>query len=342
MSALVKNRDLLPDCDGFVSKQQVREALLRVGISGKVVRETTDGNFDHLPGDDSQKRLNLFGMNTIAGRNVGGEEGDGPREHFRSTGIRDTASGTDADSEGAARFEHFNAHRRVATDDWTQLEISKAIAAFDVDPGETNIWGTPGVASNDVNEDHPARATQGCGPADSVRAASMLTGEPDDEHKCFSNLHGSISFMFQEFGTPTGPGAQMSAEELRALYLRSEYPAGFKSRLPTSCTGGAFGCDSCWQEYLARIGAAGTHAPTGSARDAPQWQHRYCRCMMGRDYTLSGGFNGAPNATAVALPGVLLGLSVEYATTCAAMDVEAFAGGAPASGRFDHSARAAA
>ena len=128
ISALVKHHDLIVDCDGFASKRQVREALLRIGISGKAVRETTDANFDHLPGDDDEKRLNLFAMNTIRTLH-GGSPKDGAVEHFRSTGIRDGPDGPDAE-----RYALFDA-KRQSRGVWTQFDVSRAIAAFDVDPG---------------------------------------------------------------------------------------------------------------------------------------------------------------------------------------------------------------
>lgn len=297
MSALVKNGHLKPDCEGFVSKRQVREALLRVGISGKVVRETTDGNFDHLQGDDDAKRLNLFAMNTITGSPVGGNSADGALEHFRSTGIRDTSSGPNA-----GLYEHFHARRRVTSEDFTQFDVSRAIAAFDVDHGFTNIYGEM-VSSNDLNQDHDARRLGQCAPADSMMSVQLVDGQPDEATPCFSNLWGSIIFMFQEFGTPTGPNAVLSASEMRALFLRSDLPSGFEERNPSSCAGGAYGCGSCWDDF-----ANATEASVKEAR-----RHRYCRCMLAVDFVRSGGFTAGED---IELPGVIAQESSAYRNTC--------------------------
>ena len=86
MSALVKNGDLVPNAYGMIHKQQTRDALLRVGISEKVARETTNANFDHLSG---LKELNVFRMNTVSTMSDREPDPPGPLEHFRSTGIRE-------------------------------------------------------------------------------------------------------------------------------------------------------------------------------------------------------------------------------------------------------------
>lgn len=297
MSALVKRGMLAPDCDGFVSKREVRTALMRFGISGKVTRETTDANFDHLPGDDEQKGLNLFAMNTID--NVHSARGDAI-EHFRSTGIRDTWGGP-----SAARYAHFEAFKRHATDDFTQVEVSRAIAAFDVDPGYANVYGEP-LSSNDINGRHPARNR--CAPSASVTRVKVVDGEPDEQDDCHSNLWGSITFMFQELGTPTGQHARMSAAEMRSFWLEAELPQGVVDRSPATCYGaGRYGCGSCLEEY--------TTAPPKASYKATL-RHRYCRCMMITDFELSGGFH--PNATAedIRLPGALGYLDSAYAATC--------------------------
>lgn len=336
MSALVKHRDLIVDCDGFASKRRVREALLRIGISGKVVRETTDANFDHLPGDDDQKRLNLFAMNTIRTLH-GGSPTDGAVEHFRSTGIRDGPNGPDAQ-----RYALFDA-KRQSRGVWTQFDVSRAIAAFDVDPGHLNIYGE-NVTSNDVNDDHAARPT--CAPGESVHTTSLLTGDPNADEACASNLHGAISFMFQEFGTPTGPNARLTQAQMRALYLFSEYPPAFKRRSPSSCTGGEFGCESCYTQFETMSALPGPMRADGRRlqasfetppEDASMWRQRYCRCMLGRDYELSGGFAMGNETDAIALPNALGGASLQYMTTCHGSQTDRLGalGGEPATGHFE-------
>lgn len=332
MSALVKRGILLPDCEGFVSKRETRTALMRFGVSGKATRETTDANFDHLPGSDDEKRLNLFAMNTIT------PDGDTSqsttaREHFRSTGIRDTPDGPDA-----SRYEHFDAFQRAVSHDFTQAEVSRAIAAFDVDPGHTNVYGEQ-LASNDVNQHHPKRVDQAdrpgplCPPAASVTSMSIARGEPDESDPCHSNLHGSISFMFQEMGTPTGAHARMTAAEMRQLFLASEMPQGALDRSPATCSGGAYGCDTCYDEYAA--------APAFASYKATL-RHRYCRCMMITDFEISGGFSPTSPAD-IRLPGFLSFLDQTYASTCrepvggdtdAACAPYCFAGGGPAIGHY--------
>jgi len=267
--------------------------MLRVGISGKVVKATIKGNFQHLSPDDDDARLNLFEMDTVRNGSVGGDSAAGAIEHFRSTGIRDVVP-----DEG--RYEKFESFQRPGTLDFTQIEVSRAIAAFDVDPGHRNIYGLS-LSSNDVNADHPARAQRGCGPADSLDMARLSDGHPDQTHKCFSNLHGSITFMFQELGTPTGPHAVLSSAEMRALFLQSELPSGFEARNPSACVGGAFGCDSCWADY----------AEEEEAATRETLRHRYCRCMLANDFELSGGFEAAGD---IALPGELQ--DPLYRTTC--------------------------
>ena len=327
MSAMVKNGDLLPDCEGHVTKEQVFEAMLRIGISAKVAHATSNANFDHL----AEKSLFLWGMNTITTGEGGSTARGNAPEHFRSTGIRDAADGR----PDKRRYAIWHGFRRIADSVTgfgflTQAEVTRAIAAFDVDPGEVNIYGERGVHSNDVNLEHPARAA-GCGPSDSVATMQLTDDQPDETSPCFSNLHGSITFMFQEMGTPTGPKAILSDVEMRALWLNGEYPHGFKQRSPSRCVGGEYGCESCWHDYT---------ESAGQPRDAQK--ARYCRCMRARDYVLSGGLNST--AEEIVLPGVMSQLSPEYVATCTRDEDDdagrscspfCFAGGGEAKGSFD-------
>ena len=126
MAALWRNGDLQPDGDNLVSKQDVRDALVRTGVSEIVAEKTTDANFDHLPAlgcpvpqdpnaestdgannflcptakgtaktcsDDGVRcMINIFRMNTVTARDPAFKDTPdpmGPLEHFRSTGIRD-------------------------------------------------------------------------------------------------------------------------------------------------------------------------------------------------------------------------------------------------------------
>lgn len=120
MRALVKNCDLVPGDDKKVSKQQTFDAMLRVGISEKVAKQTTDANFQTPASKETAgcmkcpERINLFAMATIPAdcknhdetafpkgcRNpdakikcTGCTSPDGqPQQHFRSTGICDTVA----------------------------------------------------------------------------------------------------------------------------------------------------------------------------------------------------------------------------------------------------------
>ena len=311
MSAMVKNNDLAPDCNGRVSKSQVRDAMLRIGISGKVVKASANANFDHLEGSDDEKFIDLWAMNTITTAVGGNANGVGGNEHFRDTGIRDTSTGPNE-----SNWRIFETFKRNATDDFTQFEISRATAAFDVDYPHLNVY-KQAIHSNDVNEDNLARTSGNCGAMDSLYRVDIRHGTPLNDDPCFSNLHGSITFMFQEFGTPTGVYAHLGAAELRELFVHSEYPSGFISRSPRHCTGGKYGCDSCLEDLQ-----------LASPQQRASKQHRYCRCMSITDFTLSGGFN---SSEPVSLPGVLVEESNEYATHCAS---ETDFGGGPAAGSY--------
>ena len=192
MSALVKNGDLTPDPAGMITKQQTFDALLHVGISRKVATETTDANFDHLL--DDPKSMNVFRMNTV---NTGSDGPDppGPLEHFRSTGIRD---GGNDPKPNENRYGHFGAC--AAFDN-----MSDTFSRVDIRDCATLVWdherfgGFPQfppaiLPSNDINK-HKRPTT--CGELDS------------GFELCPSQLHGSIIFLHEEFGTPTGENAKM-------------------------------------------------------------------------------------------------------------------------------------
>jgi len=108
----------------------------------------------------------------------------------------------------------------------------------------------------------------------------------------------------------------LSAMEMRALWLDGNYPAGFVERSPRSCSGGEFGCDSCFTAY--NRSSANRHL-----------KMKYCRCMTAVDFKLSGGFN---STSAIVLPGALASLSNTYNVTCT---TEEDTGGRPGHGEFD-------
>jgi len=262
MSALVKNGDLLPDSAGRISKQQTFDALLRVGISTKVATETTDANFDHLV----VKELNVYRMNT-----AGGSDPTGPLEHFRSTGIRDSS----VVSRG--RYGPFDNCRRYDGDHATfsrtdVVECANLIWDHDPTSGIFDFRSLPArLPSNDVLEaKRPVVDGHTCGPTDS---GTLL---------CPSQLHGAITFMHQEFGTPTGAVALLPRDEMRALWLDAEYPRGFEDRSPRTCVNrtdpSAAGCQACLDlvpRGLLRGGLAVTAHTSSEAQ-------RYCRCLVSK------------------------------------------------------------
>ena len=71
--------------------------------------------------------------------------------------------------------------------------------------------------------------------------------------------------MFQEFGTPVGPGAKLSRSEYRRLWLEAEYPSAWKARSPRSCASDELnslqlGCDVCLQQ-VGRLPTAPIECP---------------------------------------------------------------------------------
>lgn len=292
MGALVKNGDLLPDCDGFVSKRQVKDALLCVGISGRVAKATTDANFDHLDGDTEEaRRLNLYAMSTVAeGDHEGESPPDGAVEHFRSTGIRDVGdkSGGTIQPDPTA----FESLRLLAPPTgeggkfWTLADALNGAALWDVDTKQVHPnGGRPSSDTNAMERPHECMASDTMSGNTTVLDATGRS-VPNVAHKCFSALLGSIGFMFQEFGTPTGPGAALHAggamadgrcgdgDEFCRLFVSSDYPRAFEARRPKHCGGGEFGCASCLQDAEEGGGAQATHV--------------FCRCMMMADFLASG------------------------------------------------------
>jgi len=228
MLALVKNCDLTPDAEGFVTKEQVATAMRKIGISEGAIKGTTNANFDHLP---EPKRINLFEMNTIRqkyGKKERNVKWDGEKiptgaiEHFRSTGIRDKNIANNRVDH--AKLNQFLGGRQK----FTLLDTLEATNGFDVDS-----------SSNDVNEE--ARRDFGSKNADCGRWDSLNLGpyigqgnKPNmanmRKNKCFSNLYDSITTMHMEFGTPFGEDAILSRQEMSDLWLEGKYPAGFEAR----------------------------------------------------------------------------------------------------------------
>ena len=198
----MRNGDLIPDQAGMITKQQTVHALLQVGISKKVVTETTDANFDHLAGP---KRMNVFRMNTV--NNFGAADPPGPLEHFRSTGIRDGGNNPQPNSGGYDFFDkcaQFDAMpntfssediRNCSTLIWDHETRDSTCGG-----GSCDFFFLPAkLPSNDINADTRPGT---CGPLDS------------GPELCPSRLHGAIIFLHEEFGTPTGESAEMPREDM--------------------------------------------------------------------------------------------------------------------------------
>jgi hypothetical protein len=270
MSALVRNGDLVPDAAGRILKQQTFQALLNVGISEKVARETTDANFNHLP---EPKALNVFRMNTVK---HGMPDPNGPLEHFRSTGIRD---GT---VPGVFRYGPFNACAAYSgEEDIFDHEDIENCANLVWDNERFGGFGSlPAVLpSNDVLE---SKRPPHCEPSDSGLSGCDASDPARDVRPCCrSQLHGAINFMFQEFGTPTGRDARLGRSEMRALWLEAEYPAAFAARSPRTCVNAsdpsAAGCHLC----LEQVPATASHGLPITAATSSEAQ-RYCRCLASK------------------------------------------------------------
>ena len=256
--------------------------MLRVGISKKVAEETTRDNFDHIGGADPE--LNVFRMNT-----VGGGDPPGPREHFRSTGIRDgpnPASHIYSFFEDCARFDEQSGRcptTGCAPDTFSITDITEcATLVWDHDKFLTSSGLPAQLPSNDIlPSKRPPKCPEG-------RRASGLNGcdsedaTKDVEPCCLSQLHGAITFMFQEFGTPTGERAFMTTGDMRALWLESIYPPDFAARSPRNCSDPndptAAGCQGC----LDLVPSSLPGGLTVSADSSTEAQ-RYCRCLASKD-----------------------------------------------------------
>ena len=281
MSAVVKNEDLVPDIYGMVSKQETFEALMRVGISEKVARETTDANFDHL----QVKQINVFRMNTH--KASGQPDAPGALEHFRSTGIRDGLT---------PNAEKYQAYEACAAYDVRFGGSADELSTRDIEECANLVWdherfegfaakpnSLPAeLESNDVLEaKRPAKCPKtasglsGCDPQCSASDCPR-----DVAPCCRSQLHGAINFMHQELGTPTGPNAVMSVTDSSNAWLHGTYPPPFAARSPRHCVNASdptvAGCDACLR--LIPSNAYGLVVIAATSSEA----NRYCRCLLSK------------------------------------------------------------
>lgn len=316
MGALVKQGDLRPDCYGRVSKKQVKDAMLCTGISPNVVQKSSDSNFNHLCPrksevgrsnyanakhdctgvDETTLVLNLYEMSTVTESQVGGGNEAEERnavEHFRSTGFRDRGDkDLGGDIEIAPKSLGYETRFEASTSatEWTLQTVLDATALYDTDTptsleGLVNeqvyIDSMGGTKSSDTNG---MFRPQYCGADDSLSPTTIVengVARPNMAHPCFSNYYGSISFMFQEFGTPVGLQAKMSKLELKALFLDSDYPTQFTERMPKNCGGTwpttEFGCQSCYDDMMSTL----------STDAFAKKQDIFCTCMRSADFLAS-------------------------------------------------------
>lgn len=315
MGALVKQGDLHPDCYGRVSKKQVKDAMLCTGISPDVVQKSSDANFNHLCPrkkevgktdydtakhdctgvDETTLKLNLYEMSTITEGQVGGGNEAEERnavEHFRSTGFRDRGDGPGAlalaSKEIIPMSKGYETRFETSTSatEWTLQSVLDATALYDTDTPMSEVALSNEQSFIENEGGRKSSDTNGwfrpynCGPDDSMTSTTIVqdgVARPNTADKCFSNFFGSIAFMFQEFGTPTGLQAKMSKPELKALFMESNYPTGFTERMPRHCGGtwptAEFGCQTCYDDM--------------TSQPSTEKELIFCTCMRAADFLAS-------------------------------------------------------
>jgi len=310
MRALVKNCDLVPGDDKKVSKQQTFDAMLRVGISEKVAKQTTDANFQTPASKETAgcmkcpERINLFAMATIPAdcknhdetafpkgcRNpdakikcTGCTSPDGqPQQHFRSTGICDRGC---ANGAGLFRF----AKKTCLGDKDVGIVENKCVAAlWDREigfPPSSNVDEAkrPDVKNLATNEMRKCQKTDSKG-ATGHRLPTLVEAKLDEtEEKCPSQIHGSIQFLFEVFGTiRESLLAKIPQTEYENLWLKGEYTTAFKNRSPRFCIGHpnekrSTNCKKCKRQANRIAKKAKRGEATQDEKDVAE--ERYCLCV---------------------------------------------------------------
>ena len=129
-----------------------------------------------------------------------------PQEHFRSTGIRDTISGT----PNVGKFDAVESSCIGSGIEWNRADIDCFTAFWDRNPGA----GCSGPPSNDVNND---KKPAGCGPCDTAVSNSM----------CRSALQDTPEFLFEIFAEPkTAPLAyrKIPRNDFRKIWIDLDAP----------------------------------------------------------------------------------------------------------------------
>jgi len=266
MGALVKNGDLRPDENGFVSKEQVFETFLFVGISASTARQTTEDNFNHLiTPNQSNPEINIFEMNTIVDDVTAPPRNQSPAgalEHFRSTGVTDDVRRNERfaliiDENGEDGF----CADEIKVNGVINHAVMRCISGiWDAECRPNDDSSTcRSRETNDVNEfKRPTVEGRVCGIGRNGRS------------ECPSQLHGALDFMHMEFCSPTGIRARCGLQEFKLLWLEGIYPRDFDERSPRKCRDPAsthYGCQKCLDS--ARY----------DKRESLATQ-RYCRCML--------------------------------------------------------------
>jgi hypothetical protein len=203
---LVKNGGLVPDANGMINRQQTVDAFMAAGFPAHIVTPTTNGNFQSIACPSCPLLINPFEMNTITtpfGVNPPSVSNEA-QEHFRSTGIRDTTSGT----PNVPKFNAVETSCLGTRSQWTRADVDCFTAFWDRNPG------CPGPSSNDVNTDktHP-----------NCNACDTAMSNPD----CRSALQITPEFLFEMFAVPmTSPLAYrtISKYNFRKIWIDLDDP----------------------------------------------------------------------------------------------------------------------
>eukprot|EP01063_Lacrimia_lanifica_P016600 TRINITY_DN2314_c0_g2_i4.p1 TRINITY_DN2314_c0_g2~~TRINITY_DN2314_c0_g2_i4.p1 ORF type:complete len:620 (+),score=118.90 TRINITY_DN2314_c0_g2_i4:953-2812(+) len=195
----VKNGLLVPDVDGFITKEQTKAVFLARGIPEDIATATTDGNFRSANCSACPQRINPFVMNPIRTGDVVPSPDDNAQEHFRSTGIRDT-------DDGVPRGDLLSKAETWCLGDaeeWTQAAVLCLADLYDRDPG------CSGSTSNDVSSE---KRPDGCGMCESFSA----------NPSCRSALQDSIENLFLAFRDPVTMG--IARADFRGMWLDLDFP----------------------------------------------------------------------------------------------------------------------
>eukprot|EP01063_Lacrimia_lanifica_P031505 TRINITY_DN5205_c0_g1_i4.p1 TRINITY_DN5205_c0_g1~~TRINITY_DN5205_c0_g1_i4.p1 ORF type:complete len:363 (+),score=90.21 TRINITY_DN5205_c0_g1_i4:95-1090(+) len=218
MGMFVRSGRIVPDAQGFVTKDATLAAFRAAMVPDDIAVATTDANFRSDECPRCAGRINVFAMNVVADRVEDAESPSfGPQEHFRSTGVRDN----DANRPDEKYFNLGEAECLGGRGAWTRRAALCFADFWDVD------FGCPRQArramfSNDVDE---LKRPKGC-----ERCDSRTTNGA-----CESQLHEAILGMWETFKDPVTNA--VSAMDWRRMWLELEMPSYFPYiRIMPVCT----------------------------------------------------------------------------------------------------------